>query len=50
MSLYCPFCPFLALDNLLKQRPAFGDKDKAKLSCLQKSNVKTNFRIKTADL
>ena len=38
------FLAFVALDNFLKQKLAFADKNQAQLACFQQSDVKINFQ------
>ena len=41
------FLVFLGLDEFFKQRPAFGDENKAKLSCFQNQMSKPNSESKS---
>ena len=44
-GLCWPSLAFVALDNFLKQKLAFADKNSAQLACFQKSDVKINFQF-----
>ena len=44
------FLAFVALDDFLKQKLAFADKNQAQLTCFQQSDVKTNFQTRFSNL
>ena len=44
------FLAFMALDDFLKGKMAFPDKNQAQLTCFQQSDVKTNFRTSFSNL
>ena len=44
------FLAFVALDDFLKQKLAFFDKNQAELTCFQQSDVKTNYQTRSGIL
>jgi hypothetical protein len=44
------FLTFVAFDNFFKQKLAFADKNQARLTCFQQSEVKTNFQTRFSNL
>ena len=50
VGLHWPFLAFVALDNFIKQKLAFADKNQAQLTCFQQSDVKTNCQTRSGIL
>ena len=50
VGLHWPLLAFMALDDFLKQKMAFSDKNQAQLTCFQQSDVKTNFQTSFSNL
>ena len=49
-GLCWPLLAFMALDDFLKQKMAFADKNQAQLTCFQQSDVKTNCQTRSGIL